>query len=223
MLPRQNFLEKLAGAGLMLSALLAAGYVNAQNDNPGPAFGVKGGLNLTNLLVEEDNIDKRGWKAGYHAGLFVKVPLSTVLAIQPEVLYTTAGSRFTYGGPVSGPGPGVIRFNLNYVQAPVLFVVNIGALNVHAGPYAAYLLRANVKNLEEGDFPDAGAALNLNENDFQRLDYGLAAGVGFDMQNIKLGVRYNYGLHQTGDGGIAGRLTGNARNAVAQVYVGFGF
>jgi hypothetical protein len=225
---KQNFLKKLAGAGLVLFPLLGSGYVNAQNDNPGPAFGVKGGLNLSTLFVNDDNINKSNWKAGYHAGLFVKVPLTTVLAVQPEVLYSSMGSKVIYGGSgleqTLGIRPGEVRFNLNYVQVPILFVVNIGAINVHAGPYASYLLNANVKNLQSGsDFINSGTLLELSENDFQRVDYGLAAGIGFDLQNVKVGARYNYGLHEIGDGGIAGRLTGNARNSVAQVFVGFGF
>ncbi len=212
----------------MLFALMGPSYVSAQNDNPGPAFGIKGGLNLSTLFVDDDNIDNSSWKAGYHAGIFMKVPLTTMLAVQPEVLYSSLGSKVTYGGSnleqTLGIRPGEVRFNLNYVQVPILFVANIGALNVHAGPYASYLLNANVKNLQSGsDFINSGTLLKLSENDFQRIDYGLAAGIGFDLQNIKVGARYNYGLHEIGDGGIAGRLTGNARNAAAQVYVGFGF
>lgn len=225
---KQNFLKKLLGVGLVLFALLRAGYVNAQNDNPGPSFGVKGGLNLSTLFVDDDYINESNWRAGYHAGIFVKVPLTTMLAVQPEVLYSSVGSRITYGGSdleqTLGIRPGEVRFNLNYVQVPVLVMVNLGALNVHAGPYASYLLSANVKNLQSGsDFINSGTLLQLSENDFQRLDYGIAAGIGFDLRNVKVGARYNYGLHEIGDGGIAGRLTGNARNAVAQVFVGFGF
>ncbi len=224
----RNFLQKWARMGLIALVLFTAGQVNAQNDNPGPSFGVKGGLNLSNLFVNNnDNIEDNNWKVGYHAGLFVKAPLSNLFSIQPEVLYSTTGAKITYGGSglaqTLGINPGEVRFNLNYVQVPVLFLVNVGALNVHAGPYAAYLVNANVKNLQDSDPLNPTTLLELNEDDFQRLDYGIAAGIGFDLKNAKLGLRYNYGFQQLGDGGIAGRITGNARNAVAQVYVGFGF
>jgi hypothetical protein len=225
---RGNFLQKWASTGLLVLVLLAAGQVQAQNDNPGPSFGIKGGLNLANLFVNNnDNIEDNNWKVGYHAGLFVKAPLTNFLSIQPEVLYSTAGAKLTYGGSglaqTLGINPGEVRFNLNYVQVPLLFLVNVGAFNVHAGPYASYLLNANVKNLQDSDPFNAATLVELNEDDFQRVDYGLAAGLGFDLKNAKMGLRYNYGFQQIGGGGIAGRLTGNARNAVAQVYVGFGF
>lgn len=223
----RNFPQKWACLGLFALVLLTTGQVNAQNDNPGPSFGVKGGLNLANLFAEDASIEDNNWKVGYHAGLFVKAPLSNVLSIQPEVLYSTTGAKITYGGSglaqTLGINPGEVRFNLNYVQVPVLFLVNLGALNVHAGPYASYLLKAHVKNLQNSDPLNPSPLLELNENDFQRLDYGIAAGIGFDLKNAKLGLRYNYGLQEIGGGGITGRLTHNARNAVAQVYVGFGF
>ena len=223
----RNSPQKWACLGLFALVLLTAGRVNAQNDNPGPSFGVKGGLNLANLFAQDASIEDNNWKVGYHAGLFVKAPLSNMFSIQPEVLYSTTGAKITYGGSglaqTLGISPGEVRFNLNYVQVPVLFLVNVGALNVHAGPYASYLLNANVKNLQNGDPLNPSPLLELNEDDFQRLDYGIAAGIGFDLKNAKLGLRYNYGLQEIGGGGITGRLTGNARNAVAQVYVGFGF
>jgi hypothetical protein len=177
--------------------------------------------------VNDQNIKDNNWRVGYHAGLFVKAPLSNMLSIQPEVLYSTAGAKFTYSGSnltqTLGINPGEVRFNLNYVQVPILFMVNVGAFNLHAGPYASYLLNANVKNLQDSDPLNPTTLLELNADDFQRLDYGIAAGLGFDLKNAKMGLRYNYGLQQIGDGGLAGGLTGNARNAVAQVYVGFGF
>ncbi len=223
-----NFLQKWASMGLIALLLLAAGQVSAQNDNPGPSFGIKGGLNLSNLFANDnDNIEDNNWKAGYHVGLFVKAPLSNMFSIQPEVLYSTAGAKLRYGGSdlaqTLGINPGEVRFNLNYVQVPVMFLVNVGAFNVHAGPYASYLINANVKNLQNNDPLNPTSLLELNEDDFQRLDYGIAAGIGFDLKNAKLGLRYNYGLQQIGGGGIASRITGNSRNAVAQVYVGFGF
>ncbi len=224
---RGNFLQRWASTGLLVMGLLAAGQVHAQNDSPGPSFGIKGGLNLANLFVNDANIEDNNWKVGYHAGLFLKAPLTNMFSVQPEVLYSAAGAKFTYGGSnlaqTLGINPGEVRFNLNYVQVPVLFMFNVGAFNVHAGPYASYLLKADVKNLQNDDPFNPSALVELNESDFQRLDYGIAAGLGFDLKNAKVGLRYNYGLQQIGGGGVAGRLTGDARNAVAQVYVGFGF
>ena len=63
----------------------------------------------------------------------------------------------------------------------------------------------------------------LNRDDFNTLDYGLAGGIAFDLSGFQIGARYNYGLREVGKGGIAGGLTNNSKNSVAQVYIGFGF
>ena len=225
---RGNFLLKWVSVGLLTLMLLTVGQASAQNDNLGPSFGVKGGLNLANLFANNnENIEDNNWKAGYHVGLFLKAPLNNILSIQPEVLYSTAGAKLSYGGSdlaqTLGINPGEVRFNLNYIQVPVMFMLNAGAFNVHAGPYASYLVSANVNNLQNNDPLNPTSGLELKADDFQRLDYGLAAGIGFDLKNAKIGLRYNYGLQQIDGGGVASRITADAHNAVAQVYVGFGF
>lgn len=51
-------------------------------------FGIKGGLNLTFIKVQEANFgDNIEVKAGYYGGVFVDVPIENNLSIQPEVLY----------------------------------------------------------------------------------------------------------------------------------------
>ncbi len=226
---KTNFQPKKIPAGLicLLMVLLSTLPVTAQNEDPAPRFGVKGGLNLSSLFVNDPNVESSTWKAGYHAGVYLKIPLTHLLSIQPEVLYSNTGSRFRYGnsglGQALGVQPGTVRFDLGYLQVPVLFMIHLGPFNVHAGPYAAYLLNANLDHEISNDISGNANILNLNQTDFQRFDYGVAAGVGYDLRKFRLGVRYNHGSGQLDDGGIADRLTGNARNAVAQVYAGFSF
>ncbi len=222
---KKPMIAKLAGAGLAASLMLFAGQVQAQ-DNPGPKFGVKGGVNFAQLFVDQPNAEDENMKIGYHAGLFGKIPVTSFLAIQPELLYTNTGSKVTYGGSdlanSLGIQQGEVRFNLNYIQLPVLLTGNIGAFNIHAGPYASYLVGANVKDLKPADL-NSNVVADLNTSDFNRVDYGLAGGIGVDLKGFTIGARYNYGLREIGNSGLAGRLTSNSRNSVAQLYIGFGF
>jgi hypothetical protein len=70
-------------------------------------------------------------------------------------------------------------------------VVNLTQnLNIHAGPYAAYLISGKTTNKSDSgsyNFED-----NVNVDDFNRFD--LAGGVGLDLESVSFGVRYNYGL-----------------------------
>ncbi|MBD0254468.1 MAG: PorT family protein [Cytophagales bacterium] len=220
-----NVLKKLAGISFLAFLLLSTAPLMAQHDNPGPKFGVKGGLNLSQLYVDQPNVQDQNMKVGYHIGLFGKIPVTDFLAIQPEVLYSNAGAKITYGGSdlanVLGIEEGEVRFNLNYVQVPVALVANLGPFNVHAGPYLSYLVGANVKNLQVADL-NTNQLADLNTDNFMRLDYGLLGGIGVNIDAITVGARYNYGLRQVGGSGLAGTLTNNSRNGVFQVYVGFG-
>jgi hypothetical protein len=38
----------------------------------------------------------------------------------------------------------------------------------------------------------------MNMNDYNRIDAGLVAGVGLDIDNITMGLRYNLGLTKVG-------------------------
>jgi len=212
--------------GFLLSAFLlttAVGFVQAQTmderDPLAPKIGVKGGINLANMYV--DDVDDEKLKVGLNAGLFFKIPFTSFFAIQPEVLYSSKGSKLTYNNRIQGSGE--YRYNLNYIEVPMLAVFNLGPhFNIHAGPYAAFLASANIKNLHSNG--DINSITDLKADNFNRLDYGLAGGVALEFSNFTLGARYNYGLKEIGkSGNLSGELTQNSKNSVASFYVGFGF
>lgn len=222
---KNYFLKNLSGLGLLVFLSMGAGQAKAQENNPGPNFGIKGGLNFSQLYVDQPEAQDENMKVGYHFGVFAKVPITSFLAIQPEVLYSNVGSKITYGGSdfenFFGIEPGEVRFNLNYIQVPIALAINIGPLNVHAGPYLAYLASANIKDLKTSDL-NANDVKELNRDDFNAFDYGAVIGVGFDVRNLTIGARYNYGLREVGKSGLAGSLTNDSKNSAAQIYIGFG-
>jgi hypothetical protein len=65
-------------------------------------------------------------------------------------------------------------------------VVNLTQnLNIHAGPYAAYLISGKTTNKSDSgsyNFED-----NVNVDDFNRFDAGLAGGVGLDLESVSFG------------------------------------
>jgi hypothetical protein len=191
----------------------------AADSGPTAKFGIKGGVNFTNLYSSEATTDHM--KTGFNAGVFAKLPVTRGFSIQPEILYSLKGNKSTYDNFVQGSGE--YRFNLGYIEVPVLAVVNLAPnFNLHLGGYAAYLVNANVKNVNDNG--DIQGATDLSTSDFNKWDFGLVGGLGFDIQNFTLGARYNYGLSHIGkSGNLAGELAGNAKNAGISVYVGFGF
>jgi Outer membrane protein beta-barrel domain len=184
-----------------------------------PKIGVKGGINFTNLYV--DDVEDERMKVGFNLGLFAKLPVTPGLSIQPELLYSVKGSKVTYDLGVLGSNE--YRFNLNYVEVPVLAVINVSKnFNVHAGGYAAYLAQANIKKVVD-DGPNDEIA-DLNEDNFNRFDYGLVGGLGIDIENVTIGARYNYGLREVGKADNFGsRALKNSKNSAINLYIGFGF
>ncbi len=185
-----------------------------------PKFGVKGGLNLSNLYV--DDVKDENMKAGFNVGVYAKLPLAKGFSIQPELLYSGKGAKLSYDNVLLGTGE--YRFNLNYVEVPVLAVVNIVKnLNLQAGGYVSYLASANISRLNS-NASTLDKIKDLKTSDFNRFDYGLVGGLGVDIQNFTIGARYNYGLQEVGKGNasIAGQATRNSKNSVIAVFVGIG-
>jgi hypothetical protein len=203
---------------LVLLGMLAVSPAFSQEQNV-TRVGVKGGLNFSNFRV--DDIGDNNIKAGLNLGLFFKMPVSEAVAIQPEILYSSKGSKIEYDNFAQGEGE--YRFNFNYLELPIMGVFSLGDhFNIQAGPYVAYLASVNIKDMQEDG--SIQGVKDLNEKNFNRFDYGLAAGIGADFNGFVAGVRYNYGLNEVGDSGsLSGQVLNNSKNSAATVYVGFGF
>jgi hypothetical protein len=182
-------------------------------------FGIKGGLNLTNLHA--NNFGDNHLKAGFNAGIFAKIPVTPGFSIQPELLYSVKGNKTDYTNFVEGSGE--YRFNLGYLELPLLAVVNLAKnFSIHGGGYAAYLTNADIKDVNNDG--NVQGITDLNANDFNRWDFGLAGGAAFDIENFTIGARYNYGLTAIGkSGNLSNTVLGNAKNNGLTIYIGFGF
>lgn len=178
--------------------------------------GIKGGLNLSNLYVDEaeDDNARIGWHAGFYGQLFA----SEAFAIQPEVNFSTKGTGVTRIDATSARYES--KFNLQYIDIPVLAVFKLGEFaEVHAGAYWAYLLGAEIKN--NNNDPD-NEFTTIDRDNFDDWDYGLVGGIGFNLgESAQLGLRYNYGLNEIADSAGTRRLFGNSKNQVAQLYLAF--
>ena len=175
---------------VILVLLFTSFFSNAQESNL--KFGVKGGVNFSNL--SKDNAEDNKMLTGVNLGLFAKLPITNSIAIQPEIYFTTKGSKLTYNNVFVD---GTANFDLNYIEVPILLVLNVtDNFNVHIGPYASYLVSSKVKNVSDISFYNFES--NINSDDFNKFDTGIAAGVGIDMRALSIGLRYNFGLIKVG-------------------------
>ncbi len=195
---------------LLVATLFFTGALMAQQFRSG----IKGGFNYSSLYV--DDVEDRKIRPGFHFGFFGQSELSDAVALQTELLYTTAGNRSTYR---AGPFDGTVDFNLNYLQVPVMLNLKVAdALEFHGGLYAAYLVGANTSS--EGDF--GTSFQELDRENFKDLDFGFAAGFGVNFGDLQLGLRYNLGLTEIADSNGARDLIGDSKNVVGQIYAAIG-
>jgi hypothetical protein len=173
--------------------------------------GIKGGLNVSNMYVDEVNDENA--RFGFNVGVYGQVLSSDVFAIQPELLFSTKGSKVEYGGNLFDQ---TVKYNLSYLDLPVLAVIKLGeSAEIHVGPYLSYLLAANIST--DGDL--GSGADDLDKDNLKPFDYGLAGGFGLNFGSFQVGARYNYGLAKIADSNAAELLIGDSKNSVAQIYL----
>ena len=155
-------------------------------------LGIKAGTNFSSLNTTNDANARM--ITGLNLGVFTKIPVAPLLAIQPELYITTKGAAVSYNNLIVD---GTANFYLNYLEIPILLVINLSPnFNFHIGPYVSYLMGANAKN--ESNVHLFNFENNLKVNDFNRFDAGVVAGLGIDIGGISLGARYNLGMQKVG-------------------------
>lgn len=158
-------------------AVMAFSFANAQETR----FGVKGGLNLSNWAGG----DVRDTKAlvGFHVGGFAEIKIIEKLAIQPELLFSTQGTKID-GGTFLGD----FDVKTNYLNIPVLakyYIVE--KFSVEAGPQLGILLSA------KSDGEDV-------KDGFKTVDFGFNLGAGYHFtENVSVNLRYTIGLSPLAD------------------------
>jgi hypothetical protein len=175
--------------------------------------GIKGGVNLSNLIIDEPH--DRHTRFGFHVGVYGQLFANEGFAIQPEINYSTKGNEVSANFGVIDHET---KFNLHYIDVPVLAVFKLGdVVEIHAGPYWAYLVGANID--PDGDLGDGFR--ELDRDNFDKWDYGLVGGIGFNFGNVQLGARYNYGLNDIARSSGAKQMLGSSQNSVGQLYLAF--
>ena len=182
--------------------------------NPTARFGIKGGLNVSNLYVKDVNDNNARY--GFNGGFYGQIVSTEAFAIQPELLWSTKGAEATYGGIVNSK----IRYNLNYIDLPVLAVFKLGpSAEIHLCPYFSYLVNANIHySGNVGTGTD-----EINRDNLKSYDWGWSGGLGLNFGAVQIGARYNYGMVQIANSESARAILGNSKNSLAQLYIALNF
>lgn len=161
--------------------------------------GIKAGVNFANQDIENFETES---KTGYHFGAFLEFNTSGNFSIQPELLFSSQGSRITLQNVKE-------QWNFSYLTVPVMLKLKfLQVLHLHAGPQIGILFNA------ENDAGD-----DINEL-YKSADFALAFGGGFEMRNGFLaGARYVHGLSDINDNNPTFQDMKISNNTM-QIYIG---
>lgn len=144
-------------------------------------FGVKGGLNITNLSVGGSNYDP---KLGIHIGPTAEFHFGNIFGLETGVLLTTKG------GVASSSD---IKTSLTYLEFPIQCRAgyDFGATRVYGilGPYLGFALAGKYKDGSNSTSIDFGG-----DGEPTRFDAGLSIGASAAVSIFELGFTYNHGL-----------------------------
>ena len=111
-------------------------------------------------------------------------------SFQTELYYTKKGAKTYYN--IANYYHGNIRFNLHYLEAPLIFNYHVNRrFKLETGVYGSILLNS--------DFDYNGTFYygygSVNNDDLNQFDYGLVLGAGIRIPRGTLSFRYQYGLN----------------------------
>lgn len=193
---------------IVLTAIFALGGTAVAQE---VKFGPKAGLNFS----KQSHNDAKA-NTGFHVGAVAEIKFGERFSIQPEIQYSTQGSKWEteiLGTKFSA------KHQLDYINVPVMakFYV-VEGLSIEAGPYASFLAKESWK-------ASAGSvgveSDKVKKFDADKLDYGVSAGVAFDTASgFFVNARYMMGLNDIRKSETANEAI---KTSVAQIGVGFKF
>lgn len=176
-------------------------------------FGIKGGLTLSNLYIDKDDLDDENARTGFHAGFFLQLMVMETFGLRPELLYTTKGAEGEYGGVIDQ----TVTFNVEYIDLPLLLTFRpVEVVELYAGPYVGYLLNSSIQY--EGTIEGES---EIDREHLKSMDYGLTAGIAANFGNLRLGARYHLGRRELADSNASRLLLGESKHSYGQLYIAF--
>lgn len=177
------------------------------------AVGPKIGINSSKIILDDDvsGISDGSRKVGFHLGAFGRFEWGPVFA-QPELLYTSARGEIE----INRDGINQLQdYTFDKIDLPIIVGLRIGPLfRVYAGPVGNFLFDAS---------GDEGALNRDVLRNYKNATFGYQLGVGVDIGNLIVDLKYEDNLSVFGDGINVGtqRFAVDQRNNMIILSMGF--
>ncbi|MCF6132791.1 porin family protein [Flavobacterium wongokense] len=208
--------------------LLAAQFANSQKIN----WSGKVGLGVSNftLPLYGDDDDRFKPLLSYSLGVQAEIPLTSTLALQPELLLRGEGAKTSFHNEDDTSEFDVSeKLRLHYVSLPVLLKWSLSKKwSIEGGPQVGYLIAAKdsyeMKGIVEGAPVNTSGTEDVKDN-FHQFNLDAVLGSTYNIsENIYLQLRLNKGIPNINNGqSEAGIGSSKVRTSGAQFSVGYRF
>lgn len=205
----------LVGFGL-ITCLNA--QVNQRKSGTELTFGVKAGLNLSNVYDNQGENFVATGKFGFAGGGFVTIPLNEYFAVQPEVLFSQKGFKGT--GTLLGSNYNYER-TTNFLDVPILVAFRpIKFVTIVFGPQFSFLM--SEKNTFNSAFVNTLQEQQFTNDNIRKNIFGLTGGADLNVtDNAVIGLRAGWDLQQNNGDGTS--TTPRYKNVWYQLSAGYRF
>ena len=176
-------------------------------------FGIKGGLNISNVKASEILTDDyrinpaASGNLGYHIGGFFRASLVGIF-IQPELYFSSISSEYKVED-LSGTVGQLVNQKIGRIDVPVLVGVKLGTFRLGLGPVGSIIVS------DQSDLTD----ITGYEATLKSATFGYQLGAGLDIWKLGIDLRYEGGLTKLGDQLDIGGHTINLDNRVRQIII----
>ena len=173
-------------------ALLIIMVVCGLSQVRGQDFGVKAGYNYSTFSGETSSISTIEGLSGFYIGGLVELPISNMLSIQPELIFSRQGVDLRQGLKNLSIRTDTSEIRLDYLNIPIMAKVNLGPIFLEGGVQFGFLV-----NKPKVDSYIANVYLRnlLDKDSYNSFDFGVGAGLGVKLnQHFFVETRYTYSL-----------------------------
>ena len=183
---------------LLFTTLLTPGWgQDNRMDKPDKfAFGLKAGVNYSDVLPIEEDEFQSSPRSGVAAGLFFSIPINQVVGIQPELLVSQKGFHAT--GKVLENQYDLTR-TTTYLAMPLLISFKPSrVLTLITGPQYSYLLRK--RDVFENPASSVIAIEEFENEKFRTSMLSYIGGLDVTLSHFVLGARVGWNISANNDG-----------------------
>ena len=177
-------------------------------------FGLKAGVNVSNVYDTKGQEFNADFKVGFAAGAFLAIPIGKYVGFQPEMLFSQKGYKST-GTFLTIAYE--FTHTTNYIDVPLLFTIKPSAfITLLAGPQYSFLVK------QKDVFKSGSLTINQEQEfDNDKSVLCFLGGIDINLNQFVLGARAGWDLQNNNGDGTS--TNPRYKNVWYQATIGFKF